>query len=178
MWVRTCFQAFGTLLICMHAAFAGAYDDCILESMKGVTSSDAATAIRNACANKFLKLVELSDLSFLDGFANYDPPNLWVTINNKSDIKIQSVTIGVMREVEEARKMAMSLSQSSAAVAAIKLKSELSGHYVQRKEDVTPRRSEAEIDARLRELLADGDQAGSSGPAGTAPKLRSPSQLN
>jgi hypothetical protein len=85
---------------------------------------------------------------------------------------------GLLREVEEARKMAMSLSQSSAAVAAIKLKSELSGHYVQRKEDVTPRRSEAEIDARLRELLADGDQAGSSGPAGTAPKLRSPSRLN
>jgi hypothetical protein len=85
---------------------------------------------------------------------------------------------GLLREVEEARKMAMSLNQSSAAVAAIKLKSELSGHYVLRKQDVTPRRSEAEIDARLRELLAGGDQAGSSGPAGTAPKLRSPSQLN
>jgi hypothetical protein len=84
----------------------------------------------------------------------------------------------LLREVEEARRMAMSLSQSSAAVAAIKLKSELSGHYVQRKEDVPPRRSEAEIDARLRELLADGDQAGSFGAAGTAPKLRSPSQLN
>jgi C4-type Zn-finger protein len=36
---------------------------------------------------------------------------------------------GLLREVEEARKMAMSLNQSSAAVAAIKLKSELSrGH--------------------------------------------------
>jgi phage terminase small subunit len=85
---------------------------------------------------------------------------------------------GLLREVEEARKMAMSLSQSSAAVAAIKLKSELSGHYVQRKEDVTPRRSEAEIDARLRELLAGGDQAGSSGAVGNAPKPRSPSQFN
>ena len=84
---------------------------------------------------------------------------------------------GLLREAEEARKMAMSLNQSSAAVAAIKLKSELSGHYVQRKEDVT-RRSEAEIDARLRELLAGGDEAGSFEPAGTAPKLRSPSQLN
>jgi phage terminase small subunit len=84
----------------------------------------------------------------------------------------------LLREVEEARKMAMSLSQSSAAVAAIKLKSELSGHYVQRKEDVTPRRSEAEIDARLRELLAGGEPAGSFGAAGTAPKLRSPSRLN
>jgi phage terminase small subunit len=85
---------------------------------------------------------------------------------------------GLLREVEEARKMAMSLSQSSAAVAAIKLKSELSGHYVQRKEDVTPRRSVAEIDARLRELLAGGEPAGSFGAAGTAPKLRSPSRLN
>jgi hypothetical protein len=84
----------------------------------------------------------------------------------------------LLREAEEARKMAMSLSQSSAAVAAIKLKAELSGHYVQRKEDVTLRRSEVEIDARLRELLASGDQTGSSGAARTAPKLRSPSQLN
>jgi hypothetical protein len=83
----------------------------------------------------------------------------------EAEITLESL----LREVEEARRMAMSLKQSSAAVAAIKLKSELSGHYVQRKEDVTPRRSEAEIDARLRELLAGGDQAGSSGPAGTAP---------
>jgi phage terminase small subunit len=92
----------------------------------------------------------------------------------EAEITLESL----LREVEEARRMAMSLNQSSAAVAAIKLKAELSGHYVQRKEDVTPRRSEAEIDSRLRELLAGGDQAGSSGPAGTAPKLRSPSQLN
>jgi hypothetical protein len=92
----------------------------------------------------------------------------------EAEITLESL----LRESEEARRMAMSLNQSSAAVAAIKLKAELSGHYVQRKEDVTPRRSEAEIDARLRELLADGDQAGSSGTVGTAPKLRSPSQLN
>jgi hypothetical protein len=34
------------------------------------------------------------------------------------------------------------------------LKAELSGHYVRRKEDVTFPRSEEQIDARLRELLA------------------------
>jgi hypothetical protein len=98
MRIRTCFQTFGALLICMHAAFADDYDDCILESMKSVTSNDAAIAIRNACTNKFSKLVELNDVSFLDGSASYDPPNLWVTINNKSDIRIQSVTIFVQEK--------------------------------------------------------------------------------
>jgi hypothetical protein len=93
----------------------------------------------------------------------------------EAEITLESL----LREVEEARKMAMSLKQSSAAVTAIKLKSELSGHYVQRKEDVTPRyRTEAEIDARLRELLAGGDQAGSSEAAGTAPKSNGSSRLN
>jgi hypothetical protein len=85
---------------------------------------------------------------------------------------------GLLREAEEARRMAMLLNQSSAAVAAIKLKAELSGHYVQRKEDVTPRRSASEIDARLRELLAAGDQAGGLGASGAAPSHRRQTQLN
>jgi hypothetical protein len=84
---------------------------------------------------------------------------------------------GLLREAEEARKMAMLLNQSSAAVAAIKLKAELSGHYVQRKEDVT-RRSAREIDARLRELLTAGDQAGGAAITGRAPSPRDSTELH
>jgi hypothetical protein len=95
-------------------------------------------------------------------------------VARKAEITLESL----LREAADIQKAAISAKQYAAANGALKLKAELSGHYVLRKQDVTPRRSEAEIDARLRELLADRDQAGSSGPAGTAPKLRSPSQLN
>jgi len=95
-------------------------------------------------------------------------------VARKAEITLESL----LEEAELQRAVAFGAEQYAAANGALKLKAELSGHYVQRKEDVTPRRSEAEIDARLRELLADGDQAGSSGPAGTAAKLRSPSRLN
>jgi hypothetical protein len=91
----------------------------------------------------------------------------------EAEITLESL----LREVEEARKMAMSLNQSSAAVAAIKLKSELSGHYVQRKEDVT-RRSAREIDARLRELLTAGDQARGAAITGRAPSPRDSTELH
>ena len=74
----------------------------------------------------------------------------------------------LLREAGEIQSAAMSAKQYSAANGALKLKAELSGHYVQRKEDVTPRRSMAEIDARLRELLAAGDQAGGSAVTGSS----------
>jgi phage terminase small subunit len=95
-------------------------------------------------------------------------------VARKAEITLESL----LEEAELQRAAAFGAEQYAAANSALKLKAELSGHYVLRKQDVTPRRSEAEIDARLRELLAGGDQAGSSGTAGTAPKLRSPSQLN
>ena len=84
----------------------------------------------------------------------------------------------LLREATEIQLAAMNVKQYSAANSALKLKAELSGHYVQRKEDVTPRRSEAEIDARLRELLAGRQQAESSGTAGAAPKHRGAALLN
>jgi hypothetical protein len=40
----------------------------------------------------------------------------------------------LLREAEETRQLALKLEHTSAAVSALKLKSELSGHYVQRKE--------------------------------------------
>jgi phage terminase small subunit len=95
-------------------------------------------------------------------------------VARRAEITLESL----LEEAELQRSAAFGAEQYAAANGALKLKAELSGHYVQRKEDVTPRRSEAEIDASLRELLADGDQAGSAGAAGAAPKPRSPSQLN
>jgi hypothetical protein len=62
----------------------------------------------------------------------------------------------------------MGARQYAAANGALKLKAELSGLYVQRKEDVTPRRSQEQIDAELRELLAGGYAAETGRPAGGA----------
>jgi phage terminase small subunit len=84
----------------------------------------------------------------------------------------------LLREAAEVKSAAMAAKQYAAANGALKLKAELSGYYIQRKEDVTPRRSESEIDARLRELLAGADQAGSAEASGGASKPRDPSRLN
>jgi hypothetical protein len=90
----------------------------------------------------------------------------------------------LLREAAEIQSAAMTAKQYSAANSALKLKAELSGHYVQRKEDVfTPRRSEAEIIARLRQLLGSGEDgpgedAGSIRSVGRAEKLRNQAQLN
>jgi hypothetical protein len=46
--------------------------------------------------------------------------------------------------------------QYAAAASTLKLRAELSGNYVKRVEDVSPKRSQEQIDAELRELLADG----------------------
>jgi hypothetical protein len=63
----------------------------------------------------------------------------------------------------------MGARQYAAANGALKLKAELSGLYVQRKEDVTPKRSQEQGDAELRELLAGGYAAeGGSAAGGTA----------
>jgi phage terminase small subunit len=95
-------------------------------------------------------------------------------VARKAEITLESL----LHEAETQRLAAVGAKQYAAANGALKLKAELSGHIIHRREDVTPRRSEAEIDDRLRLLLTGGDQAGSSGPAGTAPRSRSPSQLN
>jgi hypothetical protein len=91
----------------------------------------------------------------------------------------------LLREAAEIQTAAISAKQYAAANSALKLKAELSGHYVQRKEDVTPRRSEAEIDAELRELLAGGDAAessratgGTAQPGSSQPGNREPDRIH
>jgi hypothetical protein len=85
---------------------------------------------------------------------------------------------GLLREAAQVQEAAIERKQFAAAISALRLKAELSGHYVQRREDVTPRRSEEEIIARLRELLADGDPKRSSDALGGASRPLNPSQFN
>jgi phage terminase small subunit len=95
-------------------------------------------------------------------------------VARKAEISLESL----LQEAETQRLAALGAKQYAAANGALKLKAELSGHIIQRREDVTPRRSESEIDARLRELLAAGDQAGGLGASGAAPSHRRQTQLN
>ena len=95
-------------------------------------------------------------------------------VARKAEITLESL----LREATDIQNAAMSAKQYAAANGALKLKAELSRHYVQRKEDVTPRRSATEIDARLRELLAAGDQAGGGAITGRAPSPRDPAELH
>jgi phage terminase small subunit len=95
-------------------------------------------------------------------------------VARKAEITLESL----LQEAETQRLAALGAKQYAAANGALKLKAELSGHIIQRREDVTPRLSEAEIDARLCELLAGGDPAGSSETPGATPKPRGAAQLN
>jgi hypothetical protein len=99
-------------------------------------------------------------------------------LQQKAASKTEITLEGLLEEAELQRSAAMAAEQYAAANGALKLKAELSGHYVQRKEDVTPRRSEAEIIARLREILGSGEEAGSSETAGGVAQLRTTATLN
>lgn len=72
----------------------------------------------------------------------------------------------LLREAAELQSKASAAEQFSAANGALKLKAELSGHYVQRKEDVTPRRNTRQVDARILELLAARAEDRTPGPLG------------
>jgi hypothetical protein len=64
---------------------------------------------------------------------------------------------GLLDEASDIQRAAFESGQFAAANSALKLKAELSGYYVQRKEEVTPRRSSEQIDSRIRQLLAAHD---------------------
>jgi hypothetical protein len=95
-------------------------------------------------------------------------------VARKAEITLESLLV----EAETQRLAALGAKQYAAANGALKLKAELSGHIIHRREDVTPRRSEAEIDARLRELLAAGDQAGGAGVTGRTPSPCDSSEIH
>ena len=80
----------------------------------------------------------------------------------RAEITLESL----LDEAADLQRQAKEAKQFAAANGALKLKAELSGHYVQRKEDVTPRRSLRDIDARIAQLLAEGGKARASEPVG------------
>jgi hypothetical protein len=96
---------------------------------------------------------------------------------------------GLLEEADEIQRAAMSAKQYAAANGALKLKAELSGFYVQRREDVAPKRSQEQIDAELRELLgeflagghaAEGGRAagGTAQPGSSQPGNREPGRIH
>jgi hypothetical protein len=75
--------------------------------------------------------------------------------------------------------------QYGAAATTLKLRAELSGNYVKRVEDVSPKRSQDEIDAELRELLAGGNTTeigrladGAAGSGSSQPGPREPDRVH
>ena len=92
---------------------------------------------------------------------------------------------GLLKRRTRIQRAAMEARQYSAANGALKLKAELSGLYVQKKEDVTPKRSQEQIDAELRELLAGGyapeagrATGGTPQPGSSQPGQRQPDRVH
>src|SRR3989344_9259022 len=87
------------------------YDECILESMKGVTSDKAALLIARSCRQKFpnepakkpdsraLSIEELSRLTGRAGhsFGNYFSGNIY---NGNTNITVSEITIRVTTKID------------------------------------------------------------------------------
>ena len=80
------------------------YDECILESMKGVTSDRAATAITNACIGKFIKIpktenktreLTFQELRLVTGRAGlvYNSALKGSLYNGNSNITVTEITV-------------------------------------------------------------------------------------
>lgn len=84
--------------------------------------------------------------------------------------KAESVDLqSILQELEEARLIAKDVKQPGAMVAASMGKAKVAGLIVDKKEDVTPRRTLSDIDARIRKLLERGGTARIAGLTGGAP---------
>lgn len=105
-----CFSLIGFVMPA-HAGIFGPsnYDDCILQSMKGVTSDSAAYAITRACKEKFPSKIskknsrELkpSEVGVLNGRGGLSHSNyFWVDLyNGNKDITITEVSILVETKI-------------------------------------------------------------------------------
>lgn len=89
-------------------------------------------------------------------------------IRAKVVAKMAITAESLAEEASELQRLAAADKQYGPANAALKLKAELLGKYVQRKEDVTPRRNQKQIDTRILELLRAGQEAGTIGVVGGA----------
>lgn len=81
--------------------------------------------------------------------------------------RLEITVESILDELEEARQLALNDDKgASAAVSASMGKARLCGLIVDKKEDVTPKRTKQEIDTRLVELLVRAIGGGDSEPAG------------
>lgn len=82
-------------------AMANAFDDCVLENMRGVTSDLAAKSIKIACLRKTSVDIPKEHLSALTGraeYADFGPQfgkGFWIRLENGSAYIVTSVTIDV-----------------------------------------------------------------------------------
>ncbi len=95
----------------------GSFDDCILESMKGVTNNFAARQIRRSCRNKFpvesstptSHVVSTKEQSNITGTAGFAPSGYFKgsLYNGNTDIHITEITIvisvsdGKLKDIKE-----------------------------------------------------------------------------
>jgi phage terminase small subunit len=80
----------------------------------------------------------------------------------KAEVTVQSLIV----EAGDIQKQALAAEQYSAAVAAMTAKAKLAGHWVEKREDVTVRRTPEQIYARLAQILAAGNAGRSDGLGG------------
>ncbi|MDH2356564.1 hypothetical protein QCM80_38980 [Bradyrhizobium sp. SSUT112] len=83
------------------AAVANAFDNCVLDNMRGTTSDLAAKSIKIACLRKTSVDIPKEDLSALTGraeYADFGPQfgkGFWIRLENGSAYIVTSVTIDV-----------------------------------------------------------------------------------
>ena len=82
-------------------AMANAFDDCVLENMRGVTSDLAAKSIKVACLRKSSVDIPKDEFSALTGraeYADFGPQfgkGFWIRLENQTSYIVTSVTIDV-----------------------------------------------------------------------------------
>jgi hypothetical protein len=91
----------GMLAAGASTARANAFDDCVLENMRGVTSDLAAKSIKVACLRKVSVEIPKDELSALTGraeYADFGPQfgkGFWIRLENQTSYIVTSVTIDI-----------------------------------------------------------------------------------
>ena len=91
------------------------FDDCILESMKGVSSDFAAETIARSCRKKFppqvakeceknnLKLEELKRIKGIGGYTSTGSSYLQLWFHNQNDFAVYELAAAVWSKIEKAK---------------------------------------------------------------------------
>lgn len=89
-------------------------------------------------------------------------------LQERGAIKVEITAEMLVAELEEARQLAMETKQASAMATATIGKARLLGLIIEKKEDVTPRRSLSELDTRIRSLTKREREGGADRAPGRA----------